>query len=165
VHDRHQPRAGVELDGVEQALVRDVPPPLLCDLDHARALARGDLGDAGAEVARHAHDHGVARLDQVHDAGLHAGGPRALQGQHHAVRRAVDLAQHRHDLVEDRVEGRIEVPEHRLAHRRERGRLDVRGARAAEQALGRGKRGDRFGHGGSVPRRDPSFQLIYADLP
>ena len=136
MHDRHQPRAGVAVERLEQPLVRHVPPHSSADLDHARAVARGDLGDARAEVAGHADDDGVARLDQVRDARLHARGAGALERQHQAVARPVDLAEHRHHLVEDRVEGRIEVAEHRLAHGVERRGLDVRGARAASSRAG-----------------------------
>jgi hypothetical protein len=120
-------------------------------------VAPRDLADSPPEEAALRDDHLVARLEQVRDARLHAGGAGAVQGEHQAAGRAVHAPEHLHDVQQDLVERRVEMAEHRPAHRVEHVRVDVRGAGAAEQALGRREMGEV--HHVTVPQRRDEHKL------
>src|ERR671935_1035768 len=121
MHHSHEPRLRVVLEHFEQPFVGHTLAPGGRHFHHVRAVAPRNLGDALAEVTGAPHDHGVARLDQVRDARLHAGRAGGLDGEHDAVVSAVYLAQVRDYLEQDLVEVGIEVAEHRGLHRLEHG--------------------------------------------
>ena len=133
--DGEQTRIGVVVEGGKQAIVRDVLAPVRADLDHLGAATPGHLGDPGAEVAADCDDHRLPRLDQVREAGLHPRGPGRLQRQDDPALGAVDRAKHVDEVEQDLVQLRVEVPEHRLSHRLERGGVEVARPGAAEQPL------------------------------
>ena len=145
---------GLSLERLEQARVGDVRAPVLHDLDDLAAGAARELDDAAAEVARRADDDRVARLGEADEAGLHAGRAGRLQRQHEALGVAVDEPQHAHDLVQDRGDLGIEMAEHRLLHRGQRGRRDVGRPGTAEQPIAGGQWGGRgVRHSGSPCQR------------
>ena len=136
MHHRDHPRTRVPIELLHQCVVRNALTPVGLDSHNMRAVPARDLRDTAAEVAALPDDHRVARLEQVRDAGLHAGGARAVKGEHEPVRHAIDASQHRDDVQQDLVEVRVEVAEHGPAHRVEHGGVYVRRAGAAQEPLG-----------------------------
>jgi hypothetical protein len=122
----------------------------------------GDLRDTPAEEAALGHDHGVARLHEVHDAGLHAGRARAVERQHQPVGHPVHAPQQRHDVEENLVHPRVEMAEHRARHRVEHGGVHVCRSGAAEQPLWRSKLGEGVFHPQSVAHdhRDCKLRVL-----
>ncbi|MFN8203804.1 MAG: hypothetical protein U0S48_14650 [Solirubrobacteraceae bacterium] len=160
--DRQQAGVRMLVERIDQRVVGDDLPPGTSDLHDVRAVADGHRRDARAEEAGVPDDHRVAGRDQVGDAGLHPGHARGLQRDADVLARdAVDGAQHRNDFVHPVMEGRVEVPEHRLAHDVEHGRLHVGRSRAREQTRRCherrcGRDGRRGWHWGSSRRADLS---------
>ena len=142
LHDREEAGAGMALELVQEALVRDDLAVVGLHLDDVRAGALGHLRDAVPEEAGVRDDRGVARLEQVLQAALHAGGARGLVREHQPALRLVDLALEVDDLVEDVVQVGIQVAQHRLLHRGEHARLHVAGAGPGKQALRGIERGE-----------------------
>ena len=147
MHNRNHPSPALVVERIHQRVVRDALAPVGAHGHDARPMPPRDLSDPVPEVAALRHDHRVARLDEVHDAGLHAGRAGAVEWQHEAVRHPVHAPQQLHDVEEDLVHLRVEVPEHRPGHRFEHRRVHVRGTGAAQQPLGRAK----LGRASSIP--------------
>ena len=97
-------------------------PHARLDADDLGAAAPGHLAHALAEHAVHADDRGVARLEQVDEAGFHARRARPADRQRERVRRAEHGAQALHRLVERARGTRDRVPEHGSASARQRPR-------------------------------------------
>ena len=116
----------------------DRAPPRRFDAHDLRAAPARNLAHALAEHAVHADDHGVAGLDEIDEARLHAGRTGAAHRQRQRVRRAERGAQPVGDLVEHDEEVGIQVPEHgpleRLHHLGKR----VRRAGPEQQTFGVG---------------------------
>ena len=87
VHDREQARAGLRALRVEQPLRVDRAAPRRVDAHDLRAAPARDLAHALAEHAVDADDHGVAGLDEVDEARLHARRAGAADRQRQRVRR------------------------------------------------------------------------------
>ena len=145
VDDDEQARIGVRVERLEQAVIGDVLAPVGIDLDDVGALTLGDLDDPPAEEAVDGDDRRVARLEQMVEPALHSRGAGRLQRQHQAAARAVGGAQQRDQLGLDLEQIGIHVAEQRSLHRGQRGGGGIARSGAAEQALGRVKRG-RGGH-------------------
>ena len=133
----------VGLERVFELVRVDRAAPRIVDHDGSAAVALDVLLHAPAEHAVAAHDHRVARLDQVDEAGLHA--RRARRGHRHGqcVVGLEGIAQQFLHLVHHVDEGRIEMTDGRLGHGRKHARMHVGGAGAHEGALGRVKRRNR----------------------
>ena len=87
------------------------------DLDELRPAAADDVGHAVASYARRHDDDGVARLDDVHERRLHAGGTRAGDRDREQVLRAEGGSELPLHLVHDDLgELRVEVAEQRRRH-------------------------------------------------
>ena len=155
-HGDH-PRVRVHVERVHQRLVRHAVAPVRLDRDDPSAVPPRDLADALPEEPALPHDHGVARLEQVRDAGLHPGGTAAVEREDEPVGHPVDAPQHVDDVEQDVVKVRVEVAEHRLPHRVEHGRVYVRGSGAAQESLGRPQLGE-FHHV-RVPEAHREYKL------
>ncbi len=129
-------RIGIGLEGIAHFLRIDRLAPGIVD-DHRHAAGAFDVFQhAPAEHAVAAHDHLVARFDQIDEAHFHAGrtGCRDREGQ-----RVFGLErhpQHRFDLLHQVDEGRVEVADGRTRHGIEDALRHVGGAGAHEDALG-----------------------------
>jgi len=135
VNDSHQPGFGPAVERVQQCLVRDDLTPRPRPRRGAPPSAR-----SGDEEAGITDDDNVPGGYEIHDAGLHPGHPGRLQRQRDAILQAVYRAEHLDKLEQELVERRVEMAEHRLAHRVQHGRLDVRGTRTTEEPVRRGQR-------------------------
>ena len=104
----------------------------------------GDFRHALAEHAVHADDRGVAGLEQVDEARLHARRSRPADGQRERVLRPEHSAQPIHCLVEQREELGVEVPEDGPGQRGDRFGVRVRRPRAEQETF-------TLRHAGSLP--------------
>jgi hypothetical protein len=153
--DRQQARSRVPVEGSDQALVGHVLAPIRPHLLDLRSAAPRDLGDSLAEVPAHPDDHRVARLEQVREAGLHPGRPGGLNRHDQPRIRPVDPAKKRAQVEQDVVQLGVEMPEHWLSHRLERGGVEVGRAGTAEQPLGGGDRGGLLAHAAADSHSEP----------
>ena len=122
--------------GVEQALGIEREAPLLLDAHDVGTAAARDFAHPVAEHAVRADDGGVAGLEQVDEAGLHAGRAGAAHREGQRVVGAEDGAQARHRLVHDREELGVHVPEQRTAECGDRFRVGIGRTRSEEQSVG-----------------------------
>ena len=98
-------------------LQRNHVAPRRLDRVDGRAAALHHILHARAEYAVDAHDHLVARLDEIDRAAFHAGHARAADGKREPVFRAHHLAEHRARVIHDREILRIEMPQRGRRHR------------------------------------------------
>ena len=153
------------IESLQQELVGHRLAPVRCHLDHIGSAAARDLGDAHAEEAGLGHHCGVAGLEEVGEAGLHAGGARAVERQHQAVGHAPSLAQQVHYLEQDQVQLGVEMPQQRPLHGLEHRGLYVGGTGATEEPLGRVERREIESHSlqpasGGVETQPKIFPLM-----
>ena len=114
---RDEPSVPMLTMRIEEAMRVDRMTPRLLDTHDLGAAATRDLAHPLTEHAVDADNGLVARLDEVDEARLHAGGAGAADRQRQRVRGPKDRAQAIADLVEHREEVWIEVPEHRSLER------------------------------------------------
>jgi hypothetical protein len=127
----------------------ECPAPLFLDAHDLGAAAARDLAHAVAEHAVGTDDRGVARLEQVDEARLHAGRAGAADRQRELVLGTEHGAQARHRVVEDGEEFGIHVADQRPG---ERGNgLGVRVRRPGAEQESVGER-----HGRTLPSQLPS---------
>jgi hypothetical protein len=129
VHERDHFRPHVP-DRARHRVRRERRAPLGIDARDARAGAGGDVAHALAEHARDADHDGVAGLEQVDEARLHARRAGRGERQRERVLRAEQAAQALLHLVHQREELRVEVADERRRERLQHARMRVRGARA-----------------------------------
>ena len=127
---RRDARAGRRAGAADRAAV-PTPPRR----GRRRAAAPRHLAHAVAEHAVGADDRGVARLEQVDEAGFHARRARAAHRQRERVLGAEHGAQPLHRLVHDREELGIHVPEQRATERGGGLGVRVRRSRAEQQTI------------------------------
>ena len=136
VHDREHAGAGMLAMRVEQALRVDRASP--------RRLHAHDFGAGPARNLTHAltehtvdpDDHGVTRLDEIDEAGLHARRAGPAHGQRQRVLGSERDPQPVGDLVEHQEEVGIEMPEHRALERLHHLGVRVRRAGAQQETFG-----------------------------
>jgi hypothetical protein len=137
VHDRDQLRLGMIGQRLDDLIVGHRLPERRAQLDHVQAVPLGDVDHAVAEEAAGCHDHGLARLGQRRQAGLHAGRAACGERDRESVAAAVGRLQQLDQVLQDLVEVGVEMAQHRPLHGLEHARVDVGRARTAQQALGR----------------------------
>jgi hypothetical protein len=118
VNERHQ-FGPVGLDRVDEAFGRNDLSHRCLDPDRLAAGALHDRRHPLAEDALDRDDRAVARLEQVDQAGLHARAAGAGERERQRVRGAKQAPEHLLDLVEQRQERGIQVPDDRLAQGRD----------------------------------------------
>ena len=124
--ERARGRVGRRLD---QGVDRQRAAPLGFDLDHVGARARQRIGHPPAERAVDADDDALARRDQGVHHRLHPAAARRAQRERDLVGGLHRRAQQRGDVVLQRAEGGVEMPDRRmgqglqdaLGHRRRAG--------------------------------------------
>ena len=141
--------SGEQVGGVDRLA------PLGVDTDDVGAVAGGDLAHPFAEDPVDAHHDRVARVDEVDEGRLHAGGAGPAHGKGECVRCPEDLAQPVVGAVEQRQELRIEVAEHRTGQRHGYFRVRIRRSRPHEEAVGYPHRRIVTGRRSPAPTRDP----------
>ena len=123
---------------VLQAVRVDGLSPRDLERDCLAARASHDVGHACAEHAVYAHDHAVARLDQVYQRCLHAGRAGAGHGDGERVLCLEDCAQQSLHLVHDREEFRVQMAEQRRAHGAQHAGMDEARTRTEQEPRRRG---------------------------
>ena len=146
MHNSDHPCPRLVVERFHQRVVRYALTPVGAHGDDACPMPPCDFSDPSAEEAALGDDHRVAGLDEVHDAGLHAGRARAVEREHQDVRHPVHAQQQADDVEEDLVHLRVEMAEHRPCHRLEYGGIHVRRPGPAEQPLRRSKLGESVFH-------------------
>ena len=118
--------------------VNRASPVVLHHYSHTTA-AFDVLFHASAKHTVLAHDHFVARLNQIDEAGFHAG--RAGCGNRHGqfILRFKRVFQQGFHLVHQVDEQRVQMANSRPRHRGQHARADIRRARAHQGSLGRMK--------------------------
>jgi len=91
--------------------------PLPLHAAHLGPVAARHVAQPLAEIAVHADQHRVARLDEIAQRRLHAGTARAGDGDRERVLRLKDIAQQVLHLVHQGDELRVEVAHQRMGHR------------------------------------------------
>ncbi len=128
---------------------RDRRAPVVVDDHRHAAHARRVLEHARAEHAVAAHDDLVARLHEVHEAGLHADRAGAGHGERHLVGGLECVAEELLDLLHEAHELGVQVADGGARHGLEHTRRHVGWAGAHERAQRRVERGELgAGHGG-----------------
>ena len=108
------------------------PRPL--DLRHFAAGPLGHVGQPPAEHAVDAHQHALARLDQIEHRRFLPGRARAADRHRHAVLRAKHFAQHRLQLVHDPQIIRVQMPHGRPRECGQHTRMNVARPRTKQRA-------------------------------
>jgi len=146
--DDEQRRGVARRDGRGERLAVQRAAPLGLHPDDVGPVARELVGHPLAEQAVHSAHDPVAGPHEVGDHRLHARATRAADRDRDAVLRLEDGAQPDGDLVHQRAEGGIEVPDGRLGERAQDALGHGGGSRAQQQALGQGGDG---GHRPMIP--------------
>ena len=134
--------SGLRVERPLYPVERDGRAPVVVDDDRHAAGALDVLELPPAEGAVAADEHLVARLDEVDEAGLHADGTGAGDGERDPVLGLEGVAQQILELVHHAHELGVEVADRRSRHGVEHALVDVRGAGAHEHATRRVERCD-----------------------
>ena len=156
MHEGNDLGTGI-LNGLGHGSFIERGAPWRVDPGDLGAGAAGDVRHAPAEDTIDADDDGVARFQEVDQAGLHPGAPGSGKGEGKGVLGSEEFAQRVLDAVEDREEIRVEVPQERLSHGLADASVDIGRPRTQETTGGGGKRGQDWvligcGHGPRLAR-------------